>query len=60
MTKTTGTPTAPRKADGIFTTQINNQIFIVKVFFYHGSKETSGDKLVKTILAEHTEQISEH
>ena len=57
MTKTATTPiipTAPRKPDGIITTQIKNQTFIIEVFFNHDSKETFGDKLMKVILAEKT------
>jgi hypothetical protein len=49
MIKTTE---APRKPDGTITTQINNQTFIVEVFFNHNSKETFQDKLMRVILAE--------
>jgi len=55
MTKTTKapiTPTAPRKPDGIMTTQINKQTIIVELFWGHDSKETFGNKLMKIILAE--------
>ena len=57
MTKTTKapiTPTAPRKPDGIITTQINNQTIVIELFFNHDSAETFGDKLLKVILAEKT------
>jgi len=57
MTKTINapiTPTAPRKPDGIITTQINNQTIIIELFFNHDSTETFGDKLLKVILAEKT------
>ena len=50
MTKITKTPT-PKKSDGIITTQINNQIFIMEMFFDHDSKETFQDKLLRVILA---------
>lgn len=51
MTKTPETPTAPKKPDGTLTTQINNQIFIMEVFFNHDSAETFQDKLLRVILA---------
>lgn len=57
MTKATTapiTPTAPRKPDGIITTQINSQTIIIEVFFNHDSTETFGDKLLKAILADKT------
>jgi len=44
--------TPPRKPDGTITTQINNQTFIIKVFFNHDSKETFNDKLLRVMLAE--------
>jgi len=52
MTNTTETPTAPRKPDGTITTQINDQTFIIEVFFNHDSKETFQDKLLRAILAD--------
>jgi len=54
MTKPTETPTTPRKPDGVITTQIKGQTFIIQVFFKHDSKETFQDKLLKVILAEKT------
>ena len=47
-------PTAPRTPDGTFTTHINNQVFIIEVFFNHDSKETFQDKLLRVISAEKT------
>ena len=46
MTETPETPTSytPRKPDGIMTTQINNQAFIIELFFNHDGKETFQDK----------------
>ena len=55
MTKPTEpptTPTAPRKSDGTLTTQINNQTFIIEVYFDHDSKATFQDKLLRVILAD--------
>ena len=52
MTKTTETRAAPQKPDGTLTTQINNQTFVVDVFFNHDSTETFQDKLLRVILAE--------
>jgi hypothetical protein len=47
------TETTPqREPDGTITTQTNNQIFIIKVFFNHDSKEAFEDKLLRVILAE--------
>lgn len=54
MTKTTETPDAPRKPDGILTTRINNQTFITEIFFNHDSADTFQDKLLKVIAAEET------
>jgi len=45
-------PTAPRAPDGTLTMQINNQTFILELFFNHNSKETFQDKLLRAILAE--------
>ena len=53
-TPTTETKTAPRKPDGIMTTQINNQTFITEIFFNHDSEDTFEDKLLKAILTEKT------
>jgi hypothetical protein len=52
MTNTTETPTAPQKPDGTITTQINNQTFIIEVFFNHDSKETFQDKLLRALIAD--------
>ena len=46
------TPTAPRKPDGTLTTQINNQTFVIEVYFDHDSKETFQDKLLRVMLAD--------
>ena len=54
MTKPKKAPTAHKKPDGIITTQINNQTFIIELFFNHDSAETFQDKLMKIILAEKT------
>ncbi len=54
MTKTSETPTASKKPDGTLTTQIDNQTFVMEVFFNHESKETFQDKLLRVILAEET------
>lgn len=53
-TQTTEAQTAPRKPDGVLTTQINNQTFITEIFFDHDSKDTFEDKLLKVIFAEQT------
>ena len=45
-------PTIPRTPDGTLTTHINNQTFIIEVFFDHNSKETFQDKLLRIILTE--------
>jgi len=52
MKNTTKTPTTPPKSDGTLTTQMNNQTFVVEVFFNHDSTETFQDKLLKVILAD--------
>lgn len=54
MTKSPETPTAPKKPDGIITTQINNQTIVAELFFNHDSKETFPDKLLKILLADKT------
>lgn len=54
MTKPNETPNAPRKPDGILTTQIDNQTFITEIFFNHDSTETFQDKLLKVIATEET------
>ena len=46
------TPAAPRKPDGIITTQISKQTFVVELFFNHSSNETFRDKLLKIMLAD--------
>ena len=53
MTITSET-TAPqaKTPDGTLTTQIDNQTFIIEVFFNHNSKETFQDKLLRVILNE--------
>lgn len=48
------TPTAPKKADGIFTMQIKYQTIIMELFFSYNSTQTFGDKLLRVILAEKT------
>jgi len=40
------------KPDGTLTTQINNQTFIIEVYFDHDSKATFQDKLLRVILAD--------
>jgi len=52
MTNTTEVSQAPKKPDGMLTTHIDNQVFIMEVFFDHNSKETFQDKLLRVILAE--------
>jgi len=52
MTRATIAPTGKRKPDGILTTQTENQIYVMQIFFNHDSKETFQDKLLKVILAE--------
>ena len=54
VTKTTETPDAPRKPDGVLTTQIGNVTLITEIFFNHDSKATFQDKLMKVIAAEET------
>ena len=51
MSKNTEAQTAPQKPDCTLTTQIDNQVFINKVFFDHDSKETFQEKLMRVILA---------
>ena len=46
------TPTVPRKPDGTLITQINNQTFIIEVYFDHDSKETFQDKLLRAMLTD--------
>jgi len=41
-----------RPPDGTLHTQIDNQPFIVEVFFNHNATETFQDKLLRVILAE--------
>ena len=45
-------PITPRKPDGTLTTQSDNQIFVMEVFFNHDSKETFQDKLLRVVLAD--------
>ena len=52
MAEQNGTPTAPRNADSIITTQRNGQTIVAELFFNHSSTETFRDKLLKTILAD--------
>ena len=52
MTKTTETPATPRKPDGTFTRQINNQTLIIEVFFKQNGADTFQDKLLRVILSE--------
>jgi hypothetical protein len=52
MINTTETPTAPKKPDGVITTQIDNHTLIIEVFFNHDSKETFQDKLLRAIFAD--------
>lgn len=40
------------KPDASFVQKLNEQIFIVDVFFNHNTKETFEDKLLRVILAE--------
>ncbi len=52
ITETKQVPTMPQTPDGTITTQIDNQIFIMDVFFNHNSKETFEDKLLRVIQTE--------
>ena len=52
MTKTTKTPIVPTKPGGTLTTQIDNQTFVIEVFFNHYSKEIFQDKLLRVIITE--------
>ena len=54
MTKTAKMPDAPRKPDGVLTTQKGNLTLITEIFFNHDSKATFQDKLMKEIAAEET------
>ena len=47
-------PTAetPQKPDSVMTAQINNQTFIIELFFNHDSTETFQDRLLRIIHAE--------
>ena len=55
-TPITDKPTAetPPKPDGFMTAQINNQTFIIELFFNHDGTETFQDKLLRIIHAEKT------
>ena len=48
MAEQNGTPTEPRNADSIITTQRNGQTIVAELFFNHSSTETFRDKLLKT------------
>lgn len=52
MTKTTETPDAPRKPDGVLTTHTDRLTIITEVFFNHDSKETFQDRLIKAVLTD--------
>jgi len=52
MTNTIEIPQVPRTPDGTLTTQTDNQIFVMEVFFNHDSKETFQDKLLRVVLAD--------
>ena len=52
MAEQNGTPTEPRNADSIITTQRNGQTIVAELFFNHSSTETFRDKLLKTVLAD--------
>ena len=52
MKTKTETPTPLPKPDGTLTTQINNQTFIIEVYFNHESNETFQDKLLRVVIAD--------
>ena len=52
MKTITETPTTNPKPDGTLTAQVDNQTFIIEVFYDHDSKETFQDKLLRIILAD--------
>ena len=52
MKSTADTPITPITPDGTLTTQIDNQTFVIEVYFNHDSKETFQDKLLRVILAD--------
>ena len=52
MTNSTEILQEPKKPDGVLTTQVDNQVFVMEVFFNHDSKETFQDKLLRVVLAE--------
>ena len=52
MAEQNGTPTEPRNADSIITTQKNGQTIVAELFFNHSGTETFRDKLLKVILAD--------
>jgi hypothetical protein len=54
MTISKGASATPQKPDYIMTKRIDNQTFIIEVFFDHGSAETFQDKLLRVILADET------
>ena len=55
MTKTTETPDAPRKPDGILTKKNGEKTFVTELYFDHDSKDTFQDKLLKVIRSEQAE-----
>ena len=54
MAEQNGTPTEPRNADSIITTQRNGQTIVAELFFNQSSTETFRDKLLKLVLADST------
>ena len=52
MAEQNGTPTEPRNADSIITTQRNGQTIVAELFFNHSSTDTFRDKLLKLALAD--------
>ena len=52
MAEQNGTPTEPRNADSIITTQRNGQTIVAELFFNRSGTETFRDKLLKLILAD--------
>lgn len=55
MTEQNGTPTPPRKPDGIITTRRDGQTIVAELFFNHSGTETFRDKLLKLILTDKRE-----
>lgn len=52
MTNTVNVQVNPLIPDGTMITQIENQTFIVELFFNHDSNETFQDKLLKVMLTD--------